>query len=148
MRSRRTRVRSLSDILAQWIPAGKLLAVEPGAEPAEWLSACLAVNPGLPVKSVKELIAFAAARPKLASECGYIAAKIHAVPVESLPALRAQTAEDQIVQFEGLLDAFGEPRELMRLIGGHALGQERRGALHPRVQLLDQRTPLVGDARE
>lgn len=39
--------------LAQWIPAGKLLAVEPGAEPAEWLSACLAANPGLPVELLR-----------------------------------------------------------------------------------------------
>jgi FkbM family methyltransferase len=41
--------------LAQWVPEGKVLAVEPGEEAAIWLAECLARNPRLPV----ELIRFA-----------------------------------------------------------------------------------------
>lgn len=39
--------------LAQWVPAGRVLAFEPGAEPAAWLSECLSANPTLPVELLR-----------------------------------------------------------------------------------------------
>ena len=36
--------------LAQWVPQGKVIAFEPGTEPADWLKECLMVNVTLPVE--------------------------------------------------------------------------------------------------
>lgn len=36
--------------LAQWIPNGRVLAVEPGKHQADWLEECLSANPQLPVE--------------------------------------------------------------------------------------------------
>jgi aminoglycoside phosphotransferase (APT) family kinase protein len=52
---------------------------------------------------------YASARPHLAVQCGEIAARIHAVDVGALPPLATQGARDQIAQYRGLLDDFGEP---------------------------------------
>lgn len=53
--------------------------------------------------------AYEHARPKLATQCGTIAAAIHATPVESLPALAVETASHQLDQWTEILDTFGEP---------------------------------------
>jgi aminoglycoside phosphotransferase (APT) family kinase protein len=58
---------------------------------------------------------YAAARPVMARQCGEIAARIHALPEASLPALAAQSALDQVEQFRGYLDAFGEPHPAFEL---------------------------------
>jgi FkbM family methyltransferase len=39
--------------LAQWVPAGKVLAFEPGKEQADWLEECLRFNPTLSVEVVR-----------------------------------------------------------------------------------------------
>lgn len=64
--------------------------------------------------------AFAAARPRLAAECGEILARIHAADVsgvDSLPRCQANRhpALEQIDQYYGLLDAFGEPHPAFEL---------------------------------
>jgi len=38
---------------AQWVPRGRVLAFEPGAEAAEWLAECLETNRHLPVELVR-----------------------------------------------------------------------------------------------
>lgn len=39
--------------LAQWVPRGRVLAIEPGREAADWLAECLHRNPRLPVELVR-----------------------------------------------------------------------------------------------
>jgi FkbM family methyltransferase len=39
--------------LAQWTPRGRILAIEPGREQADWLEECLKVNPQLPVEIIR-----------------------------------------------------------------------------------------------
>ena len=39
--------------LAQWVPQGRVLAFEPGAEAAQWLSECLDLNAHLPVELIR-----------------------------------------------------------------------------------------------
>lgn len=39
--------------LAQWVPQGKILAFEPGAEAADWLEECLATHATLPVEILR-----------------------------------------------------------------------------------------------
>ena len=39
--------------LAQWMPQGRVLAVEPGKHQADWLAECLAVNPQLRVELIR-----------------------------------------------------------------------------------------------
>ena len=59
--------------------------------------------------------AFAAARPRLAAQCGTIAAQIHAVDPADLPELPVMSAHDQIDQQRALLDAFDEPHPALEL---------------------------------
>jgi aminoglycoside phosphotransferase (APT) family kinase protein len=58
---------------------------------------------------------FAAARPLLARQCGEIAARIHDVPLDGLPALARQDADAQLAQWRDLLDGFGEPHPTLEL---------------------------------
>jgi aminoglycoside phosphotransferase (APT) family kinase protein len=58
---------------------------------------------------------YAQARPRLAAQCGAIAAQIHAVDLERLPKLPVQSAEVQIAQYRGILDAIGEPHPAFEL---------------------------------
>ncbi len=58
---------------------------------------------------------YAAARPRLAAQCGAIAAHIHAVPLERLPPLARQTASEQIEQYRAIIDGFGEPHPAFEL---------------------------------
>jgi aminoglycoside phosphotransferase (APT) family kinase protein len=78
--------------------------------------------------------AYAAARPRLARQCGEAAARIHAVDPASLPELAVQHATDQIAQYRELIDAFGEPHptfELaLRWLGEHAPPPDRTALVH------------------
>jgi aminoglycoside phosphotransferase (APT) family kinase protein len=58
---------------------------------------------------------FAKARPLMAAQCGEIAARIHAVPVDQLPALPTQGAREQLAQYRGTLDLFDEPHPAFEL---------------------------------
>jgi aminoglycoside phosphotransferase (APT) family kinase protein len=57
----------------------------------------------------------APALPKLAAQCGAIAARIHAIDVAALPKLPRQGVRDQIDQYGATLDAFGEPHPAFEL---------------------------------
>jgi aminoglycoside phosphotransferase (APT) family kinase protein len=58
---------------------------------------------------------YAAARPRLASQCGEIAARIHAIAVNGLPPLELQGAEVQIQRYIELLDISDEPHPAFEL---------------------------------
>jgi aminoglycoside phosphotransferase (APT) family kinase protein len=58
---------------------------------------------------------YASARPLLASQCGDIAALVHAVDTASLPALPVLDARAQVEQQRALLDGFGEPHPAFEL---------------------------------
>ena len=58
---------------------------------------------------------YADARPRLAAQCGAIAAQIHAVDVASLPKLSVQGPQVQIDQYRGILDMLGEPHPAFEL---------------------------------
>jgi aminoglycoside phosphotransferase (APT) family kinase protein len=59
--------------------------------------------------------AFAGARPLLASQCGEIAARIHATDVSTLPKMYVQSAAAQIAQYRAQLDDFNEPHPAFEL---------------------------------
>jgi aminoglycoside phosphotransferase (APT) family kinase protein len=59
--------------------------------------------------------AYQAARPRLAAECGDIAARIHATPTTNLPHLPVMGAASQVDQYRTLLDSFGEPHPSFEL---------------------------------
>ena len=58
---------------------------------------------------------YAAARPRLAAQCGEIAARIHAIDPATLPRLPVQGAATQLDQYRSLLDTFGEPHPAFEL---------------------------------
>jgi aminoglycoside phosphotransferase (APT) family kinase protein len=58
---------------------------------------------------------FEAARPRLARQCGEIAAAIHATDVSTLPRLPRLDADAQLEQFRALLDTLGEPHPALEL---------------------------------
>ncbi len=58
---------------------------------------------------------YAAARPRLAAQCGEIAARIHQLPVTELPPLPQQDAEQQLAQYRDLLDLFDEAHPTFEL---------------------------------
>jgi aminoglycoside phosphotransferase (APT) family kinase protein len=58
---------------------------------------------------------YAAARPRLAGQCGTIAAAIHATDVSALPDLAVLDAAAQLDQYRALLDALGEPHPALEL---------------------------------
>ncbi len=58
---------------------------------------------------------YATARPLLASQCGTIAARIHSVPVASLPALACTDGPAQVVQWRDILDSFDEAHPAFEL---------------------------------
>jgi aminoglycoside phosphotransferase (APT) family kinase protein len=59
--------------------------------------------------------AYAAARPRLAAQCGEQAARIHAIDPSRLPKLPVQGAREQIDQYREYLDGFGEPHPAFEL---------------------------------
>jgi aminoglycoside phosphotransferase (APT) family kinase protein len=58
---------------------------------------------------------FAAARPRIAAQCGTIAVQIHAVDPATLPELPVMGARDQLDQQRSLLDAFDQPHPALEL---------------------------------
>jgi aminoglycoside phosphotransferase (APT) family kinase protein len=54
--------------------------------------------------------AFAEVRPKLARQCGAILARIHATPLEGLPALERSDGPDQLARYEEIYRGFDRPR--------------------------------------
>ncbi|MDP1631606.1 MAG: phosphotransferase family protein [Caulobacter sp.] len=56
--------------------------------------------------------AFAAVRPKLARQCGEVLAKIHAVPLEGLPALNHSSALDELEKYEAAYRGLGANRPI------------------------------------
>lgn len=56
--------------------------------------------------------AWAAARPRLAADCGRALAAVHAIPVDQLPHLEAP---DQLAQYREVLDTLGEPHPAFEL---------------------------------
>ena len=58
---------------------------------------------------------FADARPVMAAQCGAIAARIHAIPLDDVPTLPMLDAAAQIEQQRAVLDTFGEPHPAFEL---------------------------------
>lgn len=58
---------------------------------------------------------FGSARPKLAAQCGEIAARIHATSLATLPALATAGPRAQLTQYRDVLDMFGEPHPAFEL---------------------------------
>jgi aminoglycoside phosphotransferase (APT) family kinase protein len=58
---------------------------------------------------------YADARPRLAAQCGEIAAAIHAVDPATLPLLPRSGAQEQIAQYRDLLETLGEPHPAFEL---------------------------------
>ncbi|MCU1450247.1 MAG: aminoglycoside phosphotransferase [Acidimicrobiales bacterium] len=56
---------------------------------------------------------FAAARPLLARQCGQALARIHAVPVDSVPGLVVE--DDPVATWRAMLDGFGQPHPTFEL---------------------------------
>jgi aminoglycoside phosphotransferase (APT) family kinase protein len=82
--------------------------------------------------------AYAAARPRLAAQCGTQAARIHAVPTGALPPLAALGPREQLDQYRAVLDGFGEPHPAFEL------GLRRLARDAPSV---DELTLVHGDFR-
>jgi aminoglycoside phosphotransferase (APT) family kinase protein len=59
--------------------------------------------------------AYAAARPRLARQCGEQAARIHALDPATLPSLAVDSPSDQLARYRELLDDFGEPHPAFEL---------------------------------
>ncbi|MDO8840366.1 MAG: phosphotransferase family protein [Parvibaculum sp.] len=58
---------------------------------------------------------FAAARPKLARQCGEILARLHRIKMESLPPLRTSPARSEIIQYLETYKAHGHPHPVFEL---------------------------------
>jgi aminoglycoside phosphotransferase (APT) family kinase protein len=76
--------------------------------------------------------AYAVARPRLAAQCGTIAAQIHAVDSATLPELPVMRARDQIDQQRTYLDMFGEAHPALEL-GLRWLDEHEPPASEPRL---------------
>jgi aminoglycoside phosphotransferase (APT) family kinase protein len=59
--------------------------------------------------------AYAGARPRMARECGELAARIHALDPGTLPPLPHPSVTEQLEQYRDLLDGFGEPHPAFEL---------------------------------
>lgn len=59
--------------------------------------------------------AYAAARPKLARQCGEILAKLHSVPMDTLPELRHSPAAAEIKQYWETYKTHGHPHPVFEL---------------------------------
>jgi aminoglycoside phosphotransferase (APT) family kinase protein len=56
--------------------------------------------------------AFAAVRPKLARQCGEVLARIHATPLEGLPALAVSDAATELAKYEAIYRGAGDRRPI------------------------------------
>ena len=54
--------------LAQYVPRGRLFAVEPSAAAADWIEECVAANPGLPVEVLRVALGEAEGEARLKSQ--------------------------------------------------------------------------------
>jgi aminoglycoside phosphotransferase (APT) family kinase protein len=72
---------------------------------------------------------YATARSRMTTQCGEIAARIHAVDASTLSQLPRLAAADQILQQRQLLDGFGEPHPAFELGLRWLEQQPRRAAL-------------------
>jgi aminoglycoside phosphotransferase (APT) family kinase protein len=59
--------------------------------------------------------AYANARPKMAAQCGEIAARIHGIDLTTVPELQVLDAAAQLEQYRTNLDTFGEPHPAFEL---------------------------------
>ncbi|MEV0612250.1 phosphotransferase family protein [Nonomuraea sp. NPDC050404] len=83
--------------------------------------------------------AYAAARPRLARQCGQALAAIHRMPLSALPALpAAQERQDPLLQWREVLDQLGEPHPVFELALRRLAGTRPRGR---------RRTVVHGDFR-
>jgi aminoglycoside phosphotransferase (APT) family kinase protein len=55
---------------------------------------------------------YAAARPRLARQCGEVLARLHTIPVEAVPGLEDQ---DQVAQYRAVLDGVAQPHPTFEL---------------------------------
>ncbi|HEY8216039.1 MAG TPA: phosphotransferase family protein [Acidimicrobiia bacterium] len=74
----------------------------------------------------------AGARDVLAAQCGDQAARIHAVPLDTLPELPVLDAAAQLQQYRGVLDGIGEPHPAFEL-GLQHLGEAPPPSADPRL---------------
>lgn len=88
--------------------------------------------------------AYAPARPRLARQCGEIAARLHALDPSSLPELPVLGATEQIDEYRRTLDSLGEPHpafELgLRWLADAVPAPARAAAAAPRLVHGDFRT--------
>ncbi|MGW4798268.1 phosphotransferase family protein [Nonomuraea sp. NPDC004297] len=70
--------------------------------------------------------AYAAARPRLARQCGQTLAAIHRMPLSALPA-PARPAEDPLLSWREVLDQLGEPHPVFELALRRLAGTRPRG---------------------
>jgi aminoglycoside phosphotransferase (APT) family kinase protein len=88
--------------------------LEPGDELGDGFVMDRVEGETIPRKILRDDV-FAAARPRLAAQCGEIAARIHAIDPGALPQLPVQTAASQVDQYRHVLDTFGEPHPAFEL---------------------------------
>ncbi len=77
---------------------------------------------------------FAAVRPKLARQCGEALAKLHTVPVGSLPALRVSPATEEIARYKEVYKSHGHPHPVFDLafkwLTDNVPGDDRETLVH------------------
>jgi aminoglycoside phosphotransferase (APT) family kinase protein len=95
------------------VPAVRLL-LEPGDDLGSGFVMDRVDGETIPRKILRD-DEYAAARPRLAAQCGDIAAHIHAVDPASLPPLPALDLRAQLDQQRALLDGFDEPHPAFEL---------------------------------
>jgi FkbM family methyltransferase len=118
--------------LAQWVPHGRVLAIEPGREASDWLAECLQKNPALPVELLRCALGAAEGTATLQpvgdgvvhGACNRIAADGQGEPVALRPlaALLAERGWQRLDLWK--LDVEGS--ELQALAGAERLLRERR----------------------
>ncbi|HSO95825.1 MAG TPA: phosphotransferase family protein [Acidimicrobiia bacterium] len=75
---------------------------------------------------------YASARPRLTAACAEQAARIHALPVDTLPALPVLGPRELLDQYRAVLDTFGEPHPAFEL-GMRRLAEEAPPLEEPRL---------------
>lgn len=86
--------------LAQWVPGGRVLAFEPGAEAAEWLSECLDLNDHLPAEIIRCALG--------SKECEMSLVKVGTSTTHGACSQVRASGEGTAVQVRRLADVLGE----------------------------------------